>query len=219
MHDAYSFVTGPLAWIAFILFIAGSIWRFSSLYKLARKKDGVVFEYMDMKYAMRSIGHWITPFATRNMKLNPAMTIVTFAFHICLILVPVFVLAHIVFWKESWGISWVALNESIADIMTLVVIASCLFFFVRRIVRPEVKYLTTAVDYLVLIIVALPFITGFWVYHQWTGFPVMTIVHIISGELMLAAIPFTKLFHMFLFPFIRGYMGSEFGGIRMAKDW
>jgi nitrate reductase gamma subunit len=47
----------------------------------------------------------------------------------------------------------------------------------------------------------------------------MTIVHILSGEIMLAVIPFTKLFHMVLFPFVRGYMGSEFGGIRMAKDW
>jgi len=71
----------------------------------------------------------------------------------------------------------------------------------------------------ILFIVAAPFISGFWVYHQWAGFPTMTIIHILSGEIMLAAIPFTKLFHMFLFPFTRGYMGSEFGGVRMAKDW
>jgi nitrate reductase gamma subunit len=84
---------------------------------------------------------------------------------------------------------------------------------------PEVKYLTTWVDIALLVVVAAPFFTGIWAFHQCTGFETMTLVHIVSGELMLLLIPFTKLFHMFLFPFIRGYMGSEFGGIRMAKDW
>ncbi len=219
MHAAYSFVTGPLAWLAFIVFIAGSAFRFYSLYTLARKKDGVIFEYMNLKFALRSIGHWLTPFGSRNMTLNPAMTIVTFAFHICLFLVPLFAFAHVVLWKESFNISWITLPGIVADLMTLVVIFSCGFFLYRRIKLPEVKYLTTSVDYLILFIVAAPFITGFWVYHQWAGFPTMTLIHILSGEVMLAVIPFTKLFHMFLFPFTRGYMGSEFGGVRMAKDW
>lgn len=219
MYDSYSFVTGPLAWIAFLVFIGGSAWRFLTLYSLARKKDGAVFEYMDFKFAIRSISHWITPFASHNMRINPIMTIVTFAFHICLFCVPVFVFAHVVLWKESWNISWVTLSDPVADIMTLIVIGSCLFFFIRRLMLPEVKYLTTAVDFIILLIVAAPFMTGFWVYHQWAGYPTMTLIHIVSGEIMLMAIPFTKLFHMFLFPFTRGYIGSEFGGVRMAKDW
>jgi len=41
----------------------------------------------------------------------------------------------------------------------------------------------------------------------------------LSGEVMLAIIPFTKLSHMLFFPITRGYMGSEFGGVRQAKDW
>ncbi|GAB6146249.1 TmcC family electron transfer complex membrane anchor subunit [Desulfocicer niacini] len=219
MHALYSFVTGPLAWLAFLIFIGGSAFRFYSLYTLARKKDGVIFEYMNLKFALRSIGHWLTPFGSRNMTLNPAMTVVTFAFHICLFLVPIFVFAHVIMWKESFNISWITLPGVVADVMTLIVIFSCGFFLFRRLMLPEVKYLTTAVDYLILFIVAAPFISGFWVYHQWAGFPTMTIIHILSGEIMLAVIPFTKLFHMFLFPFTRGYMGSEFGGIRMAKDW
>lgn len=219
MYDMYSIVTGPLAWLAFIVFIFGSAGRFYLLFSEAKKKDGAVFEYMNLKFALRSIFHWILPFGSRNMRLNPAMTIVTFAFHICLFMVPLFVLAHVILWKEGFNISWFTLPEGMADIMTLIVIASCFFFFIRRIILPEVKYLTTAVDFIILFIVAAPFISGYWVYHQWAGFPTMTIIHILSGELMLAIIPFTKLFHMFLFPFTRGYIGSEFGGIRMAKDW
>jgi hypothetical protein len=47
----------------------------------------------------------------------------------------------------------------------------------------------------------------------------MGIIHILSGEIMLVAIPFTRLSHMIFFAFTRGYMGSEFGAVRHAKDW
>lgn len=219
MYTVYSFVTGPLAWIAFAVFIAGSIIRFAMLYSLARKKDGMVFQYMNFKFALRSIVHWIIPFGSRNMRHHPAMTIVTFIFHICLILVPIFLFAHIVLWHESFNIDWIALPNRAADVMTLLVVGSCIFFGARRLMLNEVKYLTTWMDFAILIVVAAPFITGFWVYHQWAGSATMTIVHIVSGELMLVIIPFTKLFHMFLFPFTRGYIGSEFGAVRKAKDW
>lgn len=219
MVEHYAFVTGPMAWLAFLIFIFGSFFRFFSLYRLAKKKDGAVFEYMNLKFALRSIGHWLTPFGSRSMKLNPSLTVVTFLFHICLFLVPIFVFGHVVLWKENFDVSWITLPNALADIMTLIVILSCLFFMWRRMTLPEVKYLTTWVDYLILIIVAAPFVTGFWAYHQFPGFASMTIIHIIAGEIMLITIPFTKLFHMFLFPFTRGYIGSEFGGVRMAKDW
>ena len=219
MYTVYSFVTGPLAWMAFTVFIAGSIIRFAMLYSLARKKDGAVFQYMNFKFALRSIAHWIIPFGSRNMRLHPAMTIVTFTFHICLVLVPIFLVGHIVLWHENFNISWISLPNTAADIMTLLVIGSCIFFCARRIMLDEVKYLTTWMDFAILIIVAAPFFTGFWVYHQWAGSATMTIIHIVSGELMLVIIPFTKLFHMFLFPFTRGYIGSEFGAVRKARDW
>ncbi|MBI9089311.1 MAG: nitrate reductase [Desulfobacterium sp.] len=219
MYDIYAIITGPLAWLSFAVFLGGSLYRFISLYQLARKKDGAVFQYMNLAYALRSIAHWLTPFGARNMRLNPVMTVVTFSFHIALFIAPLFVFAHVVLLEESFGIHWITLSDRVADILSMVVVFSCIFFFARRIMRPEVKYLTTWVDIVILIIVAAPFATGVWVFHQWAGFPTMTLVHILSGELMLAIIPFTKLFHMFLFPFTRGYIGSEFGGVRMAKDW
>jgi nitrate reductase gamma subunit len=219
MHDLYAFVSGPLVWVAFIIFIGGSIYRLVSMALLARKKDGVVFEYFNFKYALRSIFHWIIPFASTNWRLHPWMTIVTFSVHICLIVTPVFLFAHIILIKESWDISWWAMPDGLADIFTLVVIASCVFFFVRRMMIREVKYLTSTSDYVILVLIALPFITGFWTYHQWPATTFMGILHILSGEVMLAIIPFTKLSHMLFFPITRGYMGSEFGGIRRAKDW
>ena len=219
MHEIYNFVSGPLVWISFIIFIGGSIYRLVSMGLLAKKKDTVIYAYFSPKYALRSIFHWIIPFGSVNMRKHPVMTLVAFSFHICLIAVPLFLFAHIILWKESWNISWWFLSDATADFMTLIVIGSCIFFLVRRIVLPEVKYLTTVSDYVILAIVAAPFITGFWTYHQFFGYKVMGIIHILSGEIMLAAIPFTRLSHMFFFPVTRGYMGSEFGSVRQVKDW
>ena len=103
--------------------------------------------------------------------------------------------------------------------MTLVVIGGCIFFLVRRIVQPDVKFLTAPADFVILAIVVAPFVTGFWTHHQWVGYRVMAIAHILSGEIMLAAIPFTRLVHMVYAVFTRSYTGSEFGAIRHARDW
>ena len=219
MHGLYHFVSGPLVWVAFIIFIGGSIYRLISMALLAKKKDPMVFIYMHPKFALRSIFHWIIPFASVNSRKNPVLTIVTFLFHVCLICVPVFLFAHVILWKEAWNISWWYLSDSTADFMTLIIIGACIFFAVRRITQPEVKFLTSASDFVIIAVVAAPFVTGFWTYHQWVGYNVMGILHILAGEIMLAAIPFTRLSHMLFFPLTRGYMGSEFGAIRKAKDW
>lgn len=219
MHGLYNFVSGPMVWIALIVFIGGCLYRLVSTASLAKKKDSVVYAYMDFYYALRSILHWIIPFGSENMRRQPLMTFVTFAFHICLICVPLFLFAHVVLWKEAWNISWRFLSDSTADVMTLIVIASCIFFLFRRLTRPEVKFLTSRSDFILLAIVAAPFITGFWAYHQWPGYRMMLILHILSGEIMLITIPFSRLSHAIYFPLTRAYMGSEFGAVKHAKDW
>jgi len=219
MHDLYIFITGPLAWAAFILFIGGSLYRFLAMLILVNKKEKFIFSYMSLRYGLRSILHWITPFATENMRRHPVMTIVTFLFHICLIVTPIFLLSHVILWDESWDLSWWSLPDVVADIMTIIVIASCIFFLIRRIVSSEVQFVTSASDYIILAIVAAPFVTGFFAYHQWFAYKFFMILHILTGEIMLVAIPFTRLSHMIYSPFTRAYMGSEFGGVRHAKDW
>jgi len=219
MHSIYNFVSGPLVWVSFFICIFGSLYRIINLFLLAYKKEAFIFSFMSLKYSLRSILHWIIPFASTNMRKHPVMTLVTFMFHICLVFAPVFLLSHIVLWEESWNISWWALPDHVADLMTVIVILSCLFFLFRRLVLAEVKYVTSPTDYLLLFLVAGPFVTGFWAYHQFPGYAVALILHILSGEMLLVAIPFTRLIHMVFAVFTRAYMGSEFGAVRHARDW
>jgi nitrate reductase gamma subunit len=208
-----------MVWISLFVFLGGSVYQLMRLILLVNRKEKFIFTYMSWKYSMRSILHWITPFATKNWRLHPLLTIVTFSFHICLILAPVFLLSHIILWDESWSISWWSIPERLADFMTLVVIAGCIFFLVRRLKLPEVRFVTSASDYIILALVVAPFITGFLAYHQVFAYRVVLILHILTGEIMLIAIPFTRLIHMLFAPLTRAYMGSEFGGIRHARDW
>ena len=219
MYDFYNLVTGPLAWVAFLVFIGGSLYRLIAMLLLVNKKEKFIFTYMSWKYSFRSILHWIIPFASTNWKRNPILTIVTFVFHICLLITPIFLLSHVILWDEAWNISWWSLPDGVADIMTLIVMAACVFFMIRRIRLPEVQFVTSASDYIILAIVAAPFLTGFIAYHQWFHYRFFLNLHILCGEIMLVAIPFTRLSHMIFAPFTRAYMGSEFGGIRHAKDW
>lgn len=214
----YNLVRGPFVWIAFLVFIGMSIYKVRRLYLMA-KNEKVVLPAIKGKAAGRSILHWIIPFGSRNWRLRWPITITTFVFHICLVFTPIFLLSHSVLWYESWGISWWSLPESVADIMTLLVIASCIVFFLRRVFAPEVRFVTTGDDLLILAISLFPFLTGFLAYHQWVlPHKTMVILHMLFGQIMLIAIPFTRLAHMFYFFMTRAFMGSQAAGWG-GKDW
>jgi len=219
MREIYNFVSGPLVWLAFILFFGGCLYRLVRLFMLVKEKEPFIFTYMSWKYSLRSIFHWIIPFGTVNWRRHPVLTVVTFMFHIGLVIAPIFLLAHVILLDEALNLSWWALPDAWADVLTVVVIIGCVFFLVRRLTQPEVKFVTSASDFVILTIVAAPFITGFIAYHQWIDYPVMMVLHVVAGEVLLVAIPFTRLSHMLFSPFTRAYMGSEFGKVRHARDW
>lgn len=214
----YNFVRGPLVWIAFLVFIFGSVYKVYQLIDMA-KKEKVIVPFIGLKPTIRSVSHWLTPFASRNWRKRWPFTILTFSFHICLVFTPIFLLSHNILWYESWGITWWTLPEGVADIMTLIVILTSVALFLRRVFAPEVKFVTSASDYLILAISFFPFLTGFLAYHQWLlPYKTMVIIHIIFGSIMLMAIPFTRLAHMFYFFLTRAWMGSNFAMWR-SKDW
>jgi nitrate reductase gamma subunit len=219
MHAFYEFILGPLTWAAFIIFFGGLVFRLVKMVLQVRKSEPFIFSYMSLRYSLRSILHWITPFGTHRWRTSPVMTIVTFIFHICLVATPIFLLSHVVLWDESWGITWWTLPDGVTDAMTIVVIACCLFFGIRRWVKPEVRYVTDISDYGILTLTALPFLTGLLAYHQVTAGPWMTIAHVLSGQMLLVAIPFTRLSHMVFGWMTRSYLGSEFGSVRKARDY
>lgn len=214
--DFDSFLEGPLLWIAFLIFIIGTVVRVGSAVSLARKADKVMFQYFSVKYVLSTLGRWLLPL-NKDVAKNPVFTIAGYIFHICLIAVPIWLVGHVTLWEESrFGWSWTSLPDSFADAMTILVLAITVFFLLRRIFSPEVRLLTTLSDFLVLIVTAFPFLTGYFLMHgtlDGMGFlgDHMRSIHVLSGELMLIVIPFSKLSHFILFFFSRSATAVEFG--------
>lgn len=214
----YDFSRGPLVWIAFAIFIAGSIYRVVATIQYA-KKDKVVLPYMKWKFGLRSIMHWTVPFASRNMRMRPAFVVLSFLFHISLLLVPILTIGHVASWKESWNISWWTLPDGLSKVMSFIVLIGGITFVLRRIANPTVRFVSSVGDFILVIVVLAPFVTGLLAYYQIFTYQIIIIVHMWSGALWLAMIPFTRIAHMLYFPLTRAYMGCEFGYVRNSKDW
>ncbi len=210
------FVEGPLLWIALLTFIIGSLFRVSLFFAMSVKKDRIIYQHFSWKYALATLGRWLLPL-NKDVVKNPFFTVLGYIFHICLIVVPIWFSGHISLWEESrfeWY--WASIPDGLANWMTLILLAVAIFFLLRRIISPQIRLISTVSDYLLLVVIALPFMTGYFLTHgtvDSVGFLAenMQLMHMLTAELMLILIPFTKLSHFILFFFSRGATGVEFG--------
>jgi nitrate reductase gamma subunit len=215
----YEFLTGPALWITFVVFLGGLLIRVAYLFGLSKERDRVFYNHADFGWALRSIGHWIIPWGSASLRQQPVFSIVLFVFHLFLLAVPLFLLAHNMLWEEAFGVGLWSMPDKWADVFTGAVIVAGAFLFLRRLIRPEVRIMTSAWDYTLLILTLLPFVTGFFAYHQWGPYNTLLILHILTAEILLVIIPFSKLAHVVLFFFSRAFIGFEMGTRRGARSW
>ena len=214
--DLYDFVEGPLLWIAFLVFVIGSILRAALFFYVSAKMDRALYRYFSWKYVLATLGQWLLPL-NKTIAKNPVYMILMYVFHLCLIIVPIWLGGHVALWEESrFGWSWATLPDAWTLWMTRILLTIAVFLLLRRMILPDLRLISTASDYILLIVTALPFLTGHFLTHGYldsVGFmgDHMKLIHILSGELMLIVIPFTKLSHFILFFFSRGSTAIEFG--------
>jgi nitrate reductase gamma subunit len=212
----YQIITGPLLWLTFLVFVGGLAWRVYTYikgldWKLDRVAYGTQTAY-GVRGAARSIAAWLVPFGSQGWKVKPIFTILFFVFHIGIVITPLFLLGHAEIVKMRFGLGWPALPMALADVLTVAMMCAGAFIIVRRIALPEVRIITSLYDYLLLVITIAPFFTGFMAVHQLGGdYTFWLYAHILSGEVMLLAIPFTKLFHVVGFFLSRGQLGMDYG--------
>jgi nitrate reductase gamma subunit len=226
-------IGGRLVSIAFVIFILGLLYQGRQFFKLTRKKEWIfppltgdtlrqgvpAVEKLPSITVAQSIMAGLASLKGILWKTDPLMMIVTSVFHLCLILAPVFLLGHNILLDQSWGLSLWSLHESLADGLTMAVLICVLFFMMRRLFLARVRAITSFYDYVVLLIAAGPFLTGFLAYHQWFDYHTVMILHILAAELMLITIPFTKLGHMLFFFLYRFLIGSEYSFTRGSRTW
>jgi len=191
--DFSSFVEGPLLWIVFLLVIAGIIARvvffFYAIIQSGKDRDS------SWRYSLATFGRSLVPFHNAVTK-RPLYAILRYIFHICLIVVPVWLSGHIALWEESrFGWAWSALPDAWADWMTLLLLALAAYFLIRRIVVKDIRLTSSTSDFLLIGVTALPFMTGYFLTHgsldsiSFLGDNMWTI-HVLSGEAMLLVVAF-----------------------------
>jgi len=216
------FIRGQLISIAFVIFILGLIFQLFQFFKLTKKKEWVYPPSQitsEKKTAGQRVAFCLASLNGTLWKTDPLMMMMTSVFHVFLISVPIFLLGHNIVLDQSWGLSLWSLPESITNILTVVVLICVAFFLARRLFLARVRAITTTYDYVILLIAAAPFLTGYFAYHQWFNYDTVMTLHILAGEVMLITIPFTKLGHMLFFFLYRFLIGSEYSFAKGARAW
>ena len=118
---------------------------------------------------------------------------------------------HNVLLHERFGWSLWSMPQGLADFMTFAVVIAAVFIILRRNALPEVRIITKPYDYLIIAIAVAPFVTGLLARYQVGDYNFWLITHILCGELMLVAIPLTKLSHFIGFFLSRAQLGMDYG--------
>jgi nitrate reductase gamma subunit len=116
---------------------------------------------------------------------------------------------HIKLVQSLVGISWPGLPSQVIDAAAVVTLATMVLVLADRINKPVKRYLSTFEDYFAWALTFLPVLTGYLaVKHMVLPYTTMLALHILSVELLLIALPFTKLIHVFTLIPSRWYNGD-----------
>jgi nitrate reductase gamma subunit len=197
--------------LALTILILGIIWRLIEIYGLGRKPD------LSAPRDVPGASGWHTIFRRSvppagMLKTSPVSYIGGYVFHVGLA-VAVFLFApHIELIKNLSGISWPGLPSQMVDFISVVTMGAMVVVLIDRITKPVKRFLSTFGDWFTWALTFLPLLTGWLaVHHLLLPYTLMLALHILSVELLLICLPFTKLFHAFTVFGSRWYNGAVNG--------
>ncbi|HEB83489.1 MAG TPA: hypothetical protein ENI92_00645 [Bacteroidetes bacterium] len=196
---------GPLFAVCFLFMVMG-LGRHLALQLdcLFRRKGRRLKEVQWRSILQDSLG-WVLP-VRHIIQTSSLFSGASYLMHFGLILVPLFLADHIVLWERFLGVGLPSLGRMAADILTLLTIACLLVLLFIRTFVAEHRAISRTSDYLLLIALLLPFVSGFLAAHPVLNplrYQVMFLVHILSAELLFILVPTTKLAHIVLYFFDR----------------
>lgn len=202
--DAWlSFARGPLFRFSLAVLILGlarililDIWAAREAYRKAGDKS------VPWKLIFSRGLEWFFP-VRRVFRNRPLYSVFSILFHIGLLLVPIFLFAHIQLWGKAIGLSWPALPHRVAQWLTISTVVFAVALIVGRALSRSSSFLSRRQDYLWPVILLVPFVTGFVCAHMNVSpaaYRASMLIHVFSGDLIFILIPFTKIAHCVLMP-------------------
>ena len=187
------FAEGPLFWIVSILFVAVVLTRIVFfLIKIVTSprpaREGAAFP-------LHAVGRSLFPLHKVFPK-DFGYASLRWLFHLSIFVTPIWLGGHIMLWSESrLGWDWAALPDAWADWMTLLVLAIAVFFLIRRAFFPGIRSFSSTRDYVIIVLTALPFVSGYFLTHgtldsiKFVSDNIRTF-HVLSGEAMIVMAAF-----------------------------
>ena len=145
---------------------------------------------------------WFVP-VNRVFITRPFYSVFSILFHVGLLLVPVFLFTHVELWRGAIGFGWPALPKFWADWLTISTIVFGLALVIGRISSRASRFLSRKQDYLWPLLLLIPFVSGFVCANAGVGptaYRISMLVHVLSANLILILLPFTKIAHCVLMP-------------------
>ena len=144
-------------------------------------------------------------FPIRAFRVKPFYSATSILFHTGLIITPIFLFDHILLIERSVDLGWfaLALSKPVADMLTLLTITTGILLLIMRYSNIASRFLSRKQDFIWLLLLMIPFITGY-INGSYSLAPqtykFFILMHILSGNLILLMLPFTKIAHCVLLP-------------------
>ena len=211
------FVRGPGLQIAAAVFVLGMVYRMLHLILLGRKKNLAAPRGTEWGPGLRTMWHRSLPSVGLTSR-GYFIVIAGYVFHLGFLITLLFLSQHIDLFRSLLGFGWPALPPSLITIMAILTITAMIALLVHRYTDPVKRLISDYQDYLTWVLTFLPLLTGIMLKQGIAlDYQQMLIVHIVTVELLLIAIPYTKLVHIFTTFSARWYNGaiSGFKGIKV----
>jgi hypothetical protein len=154
---------------------------------------------------------WLLPFARVPTQKLP-VTAASIVFHAAVIVTPLFLGAHIMLWHRGVGLTWPAMPQVLADHLTLAGLAAGLVLLWHRVFRRAARALSRPQDYGLLVLLLVTSAAGYLAMHPSLNpflYDSTMLVHVLTGDAALIALPYSKLSHAVVFPF--NQLAAELG--------
>ena len=211
------FSRGPFFLVALLIFIGGMLYRLVSVLMLGWQRDRVPARGSKLGGVVRSYlkGILILPFipwVKQTFGRNAITFLAGGLFHFGLFAVIFLGTPHMLVWKSLLGFGWPTLPLPITDWLAAVAIVALIALAINRLVHPVLKLLTGPAEWLNWLVVFLPMVTGYiMTHHLWFSYEVLFSLHMITVNVLLIWIPFSRISHFMFYFFSRTIHGAEFG--------
>lgn len=205
MESLLNFAMGPLFRFCFALMVLGLLRRaVIGLYGIRQSMNSVRDSSLRYRQIFADTLSWVIPIK-RLPEAKPVFSAISFGFHIGLIFVPLFLADHYNLWRSTIDIPWPRLGRAVADIATLLTLCAGGVMLTRRIFIKEVRRISDLQDYVILTLLLCIFLTGYISSRPYNPLSYSTtlLLHTLLGNAALELMPFTKLAHAVLCPFVR----------------